>query len=196
MQETPVAIVGGGPVGLLLALFLDRHGVRSTVFNADAQLRQHPKGSTHNARTMEHYRRLGLAEEIRRLGLPSDHSTDVAYFTRYSGWELARLAMPSEAEAMAARAIAPATDQVPEPLHRANQMYVEEALFRRAASRPAISLRFGWRVDGFEQDEDGVTVRTVVGSRGGRKLAGLLPGGMRRRSQRHPAGFGHPVCRV
>ena len=59
-QTIPVAIAGGGPVGLLLALFLDRYGVRSVIFNSEPQVRRHPKGSTHNARTMEHHRRLGI----------------------------------------------------------------------------------------------------------------------------------------
>jgi hypothetical protein len=36
------------------------------------------------ARTMEHFRRLGFADEIRALGLPPDFPTDVAYFTRFA----------------------------------------------------------------------------------------------------------------
>lgn len=67
VQNIPVAIVGGGPVGLMLALFLDRHGVRSAVFNTEPSVRIHPKGSTHNSRTMEHYRRLGFAPRVRAL---------------------------------------------------------------------------------------------------------------------------------
>ncbi len=157
----PVAIAGGGPVGLMLALFLDRHGVPSVVFNVEPGVRQHPKGSTQNARTMEHYRRLGFAPEVRRLGLPADHPTDVAYFTRFNAWELARLKMPSEAEKMTARAGAASTDQVPEPIHRANQMYVERLIFEQARRRPNITLRFGWQIERFEQDPAGVTVHAA-----------------------------------
>ena len=68
--HSPVAIVGGGPVGLTLALFLDLYGVRSVLFNTDDTTRWHPKGSTEGPRTMEHFRRLGVADEIRKLGLP------------------------------------------------------------------------------------------------------------------------------
>ncbi len=160
-HDSPVAIVGGGPVGLMLALFLDRHGTRSVVFNQEATVRPHPKGSTQNARTMEHYRRLGFAPAIRALGLPHDHPTDVAYFTRFNAWELARLPMPSEAQNHAARLASAATGQVPEPLHRANQMYVEQVLLEQAASRPGITLRFGWQVDAFTQDEAGVTLEAA-----------------------------------
>jgi 2-polyprenyl-6-methoxyphenol hydroxylase-like FAD-dependent oxidoreductase len=52
--RTQVAIVGGGPVGMLLALFLDRYGVKSVIFNIELRVRMHPKGSSHNSRTMEH----------------------------------------------------------------------------------------------------------------------------------------------
>jgi 2-polyprenyl-6-methoxyphenol hydroxylase-like FAD-dependent oxidoreductase len=159
VRRAPVGIVGGGPVGLVLALFLDRHGVDSVVFNDEKDSLPYPRGNTHNARTMEHYRRLGIAGAVRGLGLPPHHPTDVAYFTRYRGVELARLRMPSEAEKIRAAATAPETDQVPEPLHRGNQMYVEKFLLDRARTRPHITLRFGWRVGTLHQDADGVTLR-------------------------------------
>jgi 2-polyprenyl-6-methoxyphenol hydroxylase-like FAD-dependent oxidoreductase len=66
INNIPVAIVGGGPVGLLLALFLDLYGVRSVIFNSDPEVRRHPKGSTHNSRTMEHHRRLGIAPRSKK----------------------------------------------------------------------------------------------------------------------------------
>ena len=158
VKSSPVAIVGGGPVGLLLALFLDHYGVKSVLFNTEHEVRPHPKGSTHNARTMEHHRRLGFAAEIRALGLPADRPTDVSYFTRLNGHELARLRMPSEAEKQREIAESPATHQVPEPILRANQLYVEQFLLEEARRRPNITVRFGWTVTRFEDDADGVTV--------------------------------------
>jgi len=161
LSHTPVAIVGGGPVGLMLAMFLDFHGVACTVFNAASTIRPHPKGSTQNARTMEHYRQLGFAHRVRELGLPMEHPTDVAYFTRFSGWELARLPMPSETEKRNAVRNSDALDQVPEPIHRANQMYVEQILLEEAAARPHITLKFGMRIDSIYQDDEGVTLTAV-----------------------------------
>jgi 2-polyprenyl-6-methoxyphenol hydroxylase-like FAD-dependent oxidoreductase len=154
-----VAIAGGGPVGLMLALFLDRHGVKSVVFNDEPTSRWHPKGSTHNSRTMEHYRRLGIAHGVRKLGLPQDHPTDVAYFTRYNAWEIARVVMPSEEEKLRAVIAAPRTHQNFEPIHRANQMYVERFLLEHARTRPNISMRFGWQVGDFSEDAGGVNLR-------------------------------------
>lgn len=157
-HAAPIAIVGGGPVGLMLALQLDQQGVKSVLFNIDETTRWHPKGATHNSRTVEHYRRLGISRQIRQLGLPQDHPTDVAFFTRLNAWELARIHMPSERERMEAVASASTTDQIPEPIFRANQMYVERFLLEHARTRPNITLRFGWRMESFAQDADGVTL--------------------------------------
>ncbi|MGZ2747297.1 FAD-dependent monooxygenase [Burkholderia stagnalis] len=176
--QRPVAIVGGGPVGLMLALFLDRHGVASVVFNLEKDSRWHPKGSTHNTRTMEHYRRLGISEAVRGLGLPADHPRDIAYFTRLAGWELARLGMGTERERSRAACEGGELDQEPEPLLRANQMYVERFLLAHAGTRPNITLRYGWRVTGFEQDATGVTLAAepAGGGAGERWRAAYLAG--------------------
>lgn len=182
-STTPVAIVGGGPVGLLLALFLDRYGVGSVVFNAGSSVPDEPRGSTHNARTMEHYRTLGLADRVRALGLPADHDAGISFSTRYNGHALARLPWPGPGEARRQVAAAGRTDQVPEPMHRANQMYVERLLLSRARAGAHITLRFGARVTGLQQEPDGVVLtaeddsgphtwhaRYAVGADGGRSF--------------------------
>jgi hypothetical protein len=74
---------------------------------------------------MEHHRRLGLAQTIRDFSLPPDRPMNVSYYTRLTGWELGCVRMPSEAEKRRTVAQSAATDQIPEPILRANQMYVE-----------------------------------------------------------------------
>src|ERR1700744_3562397 len=101
MTASSIVIIGGGPVGMSLALNLAAFGVRSMLLNSEPNSRWHPKGNTHNARTMEHYRRLGIAKMLRKVGLPPDHPTDVAYFTTLNGWEMARHQLPSESEKQA-----------------------------------------------------------------------------------------------
>jgi 2-polyprenyl-6-methoxyphenol hydroxylase-like FAD-dependent oxidoreductase len=155
MTTTPIAIIGGGPVGMVLAMNLAAFGVRSILINTEPSTRWHPKGNTHNARTMEHYRRLGISKKLRQIGLPSDHPTDVAYFTTLNGWEMARHPLPSEGEKQAQLEKAAPTDQVPEPLFRANQMYVEAALFRHVRALPLIDARYGWRCVAIVQESDG-----------------------------------------
>src|SRR5262245_45366628 len=168
-RTIPVAIAGGGPVGLMLALFLDRYGVRSVIFNSEPQVRRHPKGSTHNARTMEHHRRIGIGPQVRDLCLPINRPTDVSYYTSLTGWELGRIPLPSEADKRRAVAASAATDQVPEPLLRANQMYVEAFLLAHARTRPNITVRFGWTVRSIQEDDGGVTVEADTTTGNGRE---------------------------
>ncbi|WP_063713183.1 FAD-dependent monooxygenase [Nocardia jiangxiensis] len=157
--DTPVVIIGAGPVGMFLALDLAAKGVRSTVIEQNASHRAYPKGNTHNARTMEHYRRLGLADAVRAVGLPPGYPTDVVYMTRLNGHELHRLRMPSAAEKMVEAAAHSVTGQIPEPVHRANQMYVEQVLFEHVQRTDEITFRLGTEFLGFEETCGGVNAR-------------------------------------
>jgi 2-polyprenyl-6-methoxyphenol hydroxylase-like FAD-dependent oxidoreductase len=153
-----VAIVGGGPAGLILAIELGRRGVPCVLLEEDPTPPTLPKANATTSRTMEHYRRLGFASEIRALGLPEDYPQDITYFTRYTGHELARLPGLSRREAMAARGGADSRWPTPEPLHRVQQMYIEAILKAQAERWPAADVRFGWRALGIERHDDGVTV--------------------------------------
>jgi 2-polyprenyl-6-methoxyphenol hydroxylase-like FAD-dependent oxidoreductase len=167
--RVPVAIIGGGPVGMMLAMNLDALGVKSVIVNTEPRTRWHPKGGTQNARTMEHYRRLGLARQLRRLGMPQDHPTDVGYFTRLNAWEIARLPMPSEIEKMRSVANAAPTDQEPEPILRCNQMYVENLVFEQLPARRNIALRYGWSCVDWRDTGDEVELDVVEEASGRRE---------------------------
>src|SRR5882672_10632568 len=158
MQRTKVVIVGGGPAGLVLAIELGRRGVPCIFLEEDPTSPTLPKANATTSRTMEHYRRLGFAGEIRALGLPEDYPQDIAYFTRYTRHELARLKGRSRREAIAAREGADSRWPTPEPLHRVQQMYIEAILKAQAEKWPAANVRFGWRAQRIQQHEDGVTV--------------------------------------
>ncbi|SVE48064.1 uncharacterized protein METZ01_LOCUS500918, partial [marine metagenome] len=79
--STPVLIAGGGPVGITLAIELGQRGVDCILLNDNLKTAQHPKANAISSRSMEHFRRLGIANTIRSAGLDDDHPTDVAYFT-------------------------------------------------------------------------------------------------------------------
>src|ERR1700681_756849 len=101
MAETQVLIVGAGPVGLTLAIDLGRRGVRFVLLERNETSIQLPKMERCNARTMEIYRQLGIAEKVRDAGLPREAPMDVFLATSMAEPPLARLACPSVAEAKA-----------------------------------------------------------------------------------------------
>ena len=71
-SNTSVMIVGGGPCGLMLANELGRRGVSAVLVDEKPSTAFNPQANATQARTMEHYRRLGFANDIRDLGLPTD----------------------------------------------------------------------------------------------------------------------------
>ena len=157
-KSTEVMVIGGGPVGLSLVLHLDMYGVKTTLVEQAPDSRWHPKGNTNSARTMEIFRKLSISEPIRKLGLPADHPFDIAFFTRLSSFEIARGHTPSRSDRLMTREKSSPTDQVPEPPHRANQMYVERFLYDRTKTCPNITLRFGMTAESFAQDDSGVSI--------------------------------------
>jgi 2-polyprenyl-6-methoxyphenol hydroxylase-like FAD-dependent oxidoreductase len=74
--SVPVLIIGGGPVGMTLAMSLSALGTPCLIANTEVSPRWHPKGSTQNARTMEIYRRLGVSKALRGLGLAPNYAGD------------------------------------------------------------------------------------------------------------------------
>src|SRR4051794_9199081 len=98
MRFVPVLIAGGGPVGMTLALTLARLGVQAMVVERNPDTTQHPKMDITNVRSMELFRRLGLAQSLRMVAVPERHCFDVAWVTTMAGNELHRFRYPSVIE--------------------------------------------------------------------------------------------------
>ena len=157
--ETEVIIIGGGPVGLIIALELDRQGINCLLVNNQLQTAVHPKANAINSRSMEHFRRHGIASKIRSSGLPSDYPTDVTYVTRLTGYELARLSMPSSSEAVKQAKHSNSIYDCSEPPHRCSQIYLEKILYDEVLNRKRIDVRFGHEFEEFNEINGGVTAK-------------------------------------
>lgn len=100
-RKTEVLIVGGGPVGLTLALALGRSRVRCTLVERTETTIQLPRMERCNARTMEIFRRLGIVEMVREAGLPAEAPMDVFLARSLAGPPIVHLPYPSVARARA-----------------------------------------------------------------------------------------------
>lgn len=161
-----VLVVGAGPVGATMALELARRNVRSIVLERRDGLAPNPKCITTNARSMEFFRKLGLAGRIRAAGMPDDHATDVVYMTSLTGHELTRYVLPSRKELTHGGIVAiDAGWPTPEPQHRISQIYLEPILHEELYKSDLIDFRNGFELVSFEQTPDGVisTVRDAEG---------------------------------
>ncbi len=156
--RTQVAIIGAGPAGLVLALELGRRGIACALIEEDEGPARFPKANATTARTMEHYRRLGLSNRIRQTGLPADFPQDIAYFTRFSGHELARLPGLTRAQAQGRRAGHDDRWPTPEPLHRAQQMFIEPVLMDAVRRHASVNLHLRTRATGLERLSNSVIV--------------------------------------
>lgn len=153
-----VVVVGAGPVGMTLALDLARRGTAVLVLEASETTTSNPRCNTTNARSMEYFRRLGLADAIRRAGLPGDHATDVVYCTSVTGPELTRFRFSSSDEVFAGTAHELADWPTPEPQHRVSQIFLEPILDRALRDAALAEVRRGHHVEDVRQDADGATV--------------------------------------
>lgn len=151
-----VLIAGGGPCGLMLANELGRRGVSAVLVDEKPGTAFNPQANATQARTMEHYRRLGFADEIRKAGLPADYPTDVAYFTRYTTHELARFELPSSSRASALVKGLSGSWSAAELPHRVSQKYVEAVLRRHAEKLPGIRVHYGHRLARHVERDDGI----------------------------------------
>ncbi len=158
-MDTQVIIVGAGPVGLTLAIDLGRRGVRCILLEQKEAPQFLPKMERCNARTMEIYRRMGLAERIRDAGFPRDAPMDVFIVTSLTEPPLLHLPYPSVAQAQDQIAACHDGTLPLEPYQLISQYTLEPLLKSVAESIPNVDVRYGCEFIAFEQDAGSVTAR-------------------------------------
>ncbi len=148
--KVAVLIVGGGPVGLGLAVELGLRGIRCLLVEQRDGSIGVPKMNMINARSMEFCRRWGVAEDVKAVGWPDDYRNNVLFVTAMAGFELARFEFPSYRE----RGVLSYT---PEGSRRCSQMLFDPMLIARARGLPGVELRYRTRLERFSDTGAGVT---------------------------------------
>jgi 2-polyprenyl-6-methoxyphenol hydroxylase-like FAD-dependent oxidoreductase len=150
--ETEVLIVGGGPVGLGMAIELGKRGVKATLVEQGDGTVEHPRTGLIAVRTMELARRWGIADAIRKAGFPEDYELSMVFCTSLNGHLLARDPYPSMAQT-------PTPPETPEKKQRCPQSWMQPVLADAAAAIPSNSMLYNHRLESFSPDADGVTAR-------------------------------------
>jgi 2-polyprenyl-6-methoxyphenol hydroxylase-like FAD-dependent oxidoreductase len=166
-MDAQVVIAGGGPVGLTLAIELGQQGIAVRLVDKRPAPGRLPKMERCNARTMENFRRLGLADRIRAAGLAGDVPMDVFIcLENLVNDPLVHHPYPS-VNALKAAYRDVRDGSVPAEPYQLISQYTLEPLLRSAAeATPGVTVDFGRELVDLAQDDTGVTttVRGLDGS--------------------------------
>jgi 2-polyprenyl-6-methoxyphenol hydroxylase-like FAD-dependent oxidoreductase len=151
VTRIPVFIAGGGPVGLAMALLLDRFGVDCVVVEKSATTTDHPKSRGCWVRTMEIFRQWGIERQVRSRGL-QDNSDMFVYLNSMSGTEFGRT-RPE-----------PNLGHTPAWKSLVAQDVVEEEIYKVVKDSRHARVLFGTEYESFTEDADGflITTRSVA----------------------------------
>lgn len=154
VDETDVLVAGADPAGLALALDLERRGVRCLVLEPGDGRVAAPEVSPIGPRSMELFRRWGVADKIRCADFPGTRPADIAWVTQVGGHEIHRFERFTH------------DTHTPEPEQICPADWLLPVLLTAVGTHPGGSILFRHRLDGFTQDADGVTARVTNSATG------------------------------
>jgi 4-hydroxyisophthalate hydroxylase len=158
--NTDVIIIGGGPVGLGLAVTLGQRGIRCIVVERYLQPQPIPRGQNLTQRTMEHFHFWGAEKELRAARtVPKEYG--IGGMTAYGSllgqyhydWMQRELVRPFYF-----------TDN-----ERLPQYATEAVLRERVSQLASVEVLYGWSGAGMTQSDDSVSVSIAERDGPGRK---------------------------
>lgn len=163
MNDAPVLIVGGGPVGLAVSLDLALRGIASIVIEKQPRTGAEllAKASALNERSLEICRWWGIRDAVANC-VPDDVNMDNVYCTSLDGHLLGVDPRP------------PARDRIApygalEIMRKIPQYEFDAILARTLAGTPRAQVLYGHNCDRIEQDDTGVTAYVTETGTGRRK---------------------------
>ena len=143
-ERATVAIVGGGPVGLAMALDLGRRGHRVLLLNRLDFISAGSKAICFSKRTLEIFDRLGVGDAIVDKGV---------------SWNVGKVFWGERDEPVYQFDMLPVKEQKRPGFINIQQYHVEERLYDAATALDAIDMRFGHQAVAVEQGDDRVMLR-------------------------------------
>ena len=160
--DTPVLVVGGGPVGAVLALELAHHGVPCVLVERATTPSRHPKMDYVNGRSMELLRRLGVAAMIRARGISADHRANFLWSRSFAEAPVHVWDHPSVTE-LTQRYADRNDGSVPvETYQRVQGSLLEDLVRGQAREHPLVDLREGWSFVDLDDAADDEAADAVV----------------------------------
>jgi 2-polyprenyl-6-methoxyphenol hydroxylase-like FAD-dependent oxidoreductase len=155
--STSVLIAGGGPVGLAAAVELGTRGIDCVVLEPRATVSsQRPRAKTTSVRTMEHFRRWGIADRIRAAAaLPVSWSQRIVVATGLLGHELTSFDDCLGLSTKKTDIFAESGQQIPQPA-------VELVLRDVVGELATVSLAVGWSLQSLTESDHEVVVDAVA----------------------------------
>jgi 4-hydroxyisophthalate hydroxylase len=150
-EHFQVVIVGGGPVGMALAVEFGQRGISCAVIEKNREVIRLPKGQGLKQRALEHFYFWHCVDELRAQRLmPADYPVVglKAYGNLMSGYWYGS----------GQESISYLRDFYFQERERLPQYLTEQVLRTRAAQLPAVTLLFGWTARDIETDDSGVRI--------------------------------------
>ncbi len=150
MKKIPVIIIGGGPVGLSMALALARQNVKSILIERNPTIMHHPRARGVSTRSMELFRQWGNGKELLTYELPKEARRFI-WMESLQGKEITRV----EKNYTGMESFSPSYSSY------VSQDRVEQSLVHSLEKYSQADIQFSKELVDFTQNDHGVTVRIL-----------------------------------